>query len=188
MFERAETSDHLPSATRTAGSAVFEDAYSGSSAGGAGPSAEAQSRQAAWSGHNKVLVEEGCIPGIEWEDEANEFFAETLTPIMAPESDEAKQWLHDIDGLDDPGILWNGHDGHITQKGVEEFVKQVSQDKDASPEKKEYVEKLEKLLDNWNAEWSSYLQSDDVFLAYGPETLEYAAALTTVNAAMNTCE
>lgn len=90
-----------------------------------------------------------------------------------------QNFFGDVDGRDDPGFFWNGKDGVITKKGIDQFTAEADAEPKGrfrNPPKEAYVAALKNFSQNWDSpDMAPYKD------AQGNMTKEsFAAGMTTL--------
>ncbi len=65
-----------------------------------------------------------------------------------------QNFFGDVDGRDDPGFFWNGKDGVITKKGIDQFTAEADAEPKGrfrNPPKEAYVAALKNFSQNWDS-------------------------------------
>lgn len=143
------------------------------------------------------LVDAGQVPALEivsaTDSQAfnNMISTDGLTVFNSPGRGQ-RDYFADVDGLDDPGIFWNGTDGAITKSGIDSYIAEADSAaprRSIDPGQEEFVDSLRKFSENWDSpEMSLYKASEDTMtresFAAGLESLpaRQEAAVTAVEA------
>jgi hypothetical protein len=140
------------------------------------------------------LVDAGQVPALEivsaTDSQAfnNMISTDGLTVFNSPGRGQ-RDYFADVDGLDDPGIFWNGTDGAITKSGIDSYIAQADSAaprRSINPGQEEFVDSLRKFSENWDSpEMTPYKDTLDSMtresFAAGLESLSarQEAAVTT---------
>lgn len=192
MYDGSRATDNINAVVpveQTADGAVrlFEDASSGSYANPTDITTA-----------NQQVVDAGQVPALEivsaTDSQAfnNMISTDGLTVFNSPGRGQ-RDYFADVDGLDDPGIFWNGTDGAITKSGIDSYIAEADSAaprRSIDPGQEEFVDSLRKFSENWDSpEMSPYKASEDTmtresFVA-GLESLpaRQETAVTAVEAA-----
>lgn len=147
---------------------------------------------------NQQVVDAGHLPSLEiisaTDSQAfnNMISTDGLTVFNSPGRGQ-RDYFADVDGLDDPGIFWNGTDGAITKDGIDSYIAEADSAaprRSIDPGQEEFVYSLRKFSENWDSpEMSLYKASEDTMtresFAAGLESLpaRQEAAVAAVEAA-----
>ncbi|MDQ5933615.1 MAG: hypothetical protein QG574_913 [Cyanobacteriota bacterium erpe_2018_sw_21hr_WHONDRS-SW48-000092_B_bin.40] len=105
------------------------------------------------------LVDAGQVPALELvsatDSQAfnNMISTDGLTVFNSPGRGQ-RDYFADVDGLDDPGIFWNGTDGAITKSGIDSYIAQADSAaprRSINPGQEEFVDSLRKFSENWDS-------------------------------------
>lgn len=145
---------------------------------------------------SRDLVSTGEIPALEISSDTSLYSngsfnamisTEGLTIVNQP-GRGVPDFFAQVDGLDDPGIFWNGEDGAITRSGIDSFIADADEyapRRSSSPVKDQYVDALREISQNWdNPEMAPYKDTADTMtresFAAGLESLaSHQASLPT---------
>ncbi|CAN5526614.1 hypothetical protein BH11CYA1_BH11CYA1_41450 [soil metagenome] len=86
-----------------------------------------------------------------------------LRVFNTPDSGKT-DYFAQVDGLDDPGIFWNGEDGVITKSSIDSYISNGAHAprRAIDPLKDQYINSLKVISDNWdNPEMAIYKDSSD---------------------------
>lgn len=148
---------------------------------------------------SRDLVSTGQIPALEISSDTSLYSngsfnamisTEGLTIVNQP-GRGVPDFFAQVDGLDDPGIFWNGEDGAITKSGIDSFIADAdayAPRRSSSPVKDQYVDALREISQNWdNPEMAPYKDTADTMtresFAAGLESL--ASHQTTLPSAVS---
>ncbi len=168
MYDGSRATDNVNAVVpveQTADGAVrlFEEASSGSYAN---PADTAKA--------NQQIVDAGQVPALEivsaTDSQAfnNMISTDGLTVFNSPGRGQ-RDYFADVDGLDDPGIFWNGTDGAITKSGIDSYIDSFIAEADSAAPRRsidlgqeEFVDSLKKISENWDSpEMSLYKAGED---------------------------
>jgi len=122
---------------------------------------------------SRDLVSTGQIPALEISSDTSLYSngsfnamisTEGLTIVNQP-GRGVPDFFAQVDGLDDPGMFWNGEDGAITRSGIDSFIADAdayAPRRSSSPVKDQYVDALREISQNWdNPEMAPYKDTAD---------------------------
>lgn len=108
---------------------------------------------------NQQVVDAGQVPALEivsaTDSQAfnNMISTDGLTVFNSPGRGQ-RDYFADVDGMDDPGIFWNGTDGAITKSGIDSYIAEADSAaprRSINPGQEEFVDSLRKFSENWDS-------------------------------------